>query len=60
MKEKLIKFLNYVSAIGSIYLIVLAMFGIVQNTMPITQILVYLLLGGLNLTLLIYQRKLDL
>lgn len=60
MKEKLIKFLNYVSAIGSIYLIVLAMFGIVQNTMPIAQILVYLLLGGLNLTLLIYQRKLDL
>ena len=60
MKEKLIKFFNYLSAMGSIYLIVLALFGIVQNTMPIAQILVYLLLGGLNLILLIYLGKLDL
>ena len=53
MKEKLITILNYLSAIGSIYLVVAALFGLVQSTMPLAQILVYLLLGGLNLALLI-------
>ena len=48
MKEKLITIINYLSAIGSIYLIVAALFGLVQSTMPLAQILVYLLLGGLN------------
>jgi hypothetical protein len=60
MKEKLITILNYLSAIGSIYLVVAALFGLVQSTMPLAQILVYLLLGGLNLALLIYQQKLNL
>jgi len=60
MKEKLITIINYLSAIGSIYLIVAALFGLVQSTMPLAQILVYLLLGGLNLALLIYQQKLNL
>lgn len=60
MKEKLITVINYLSAIGSIYLIVAALFGLVQSTMPLAQILVYLLLGGLNLALLIYQQKLNL
>lgn len=60
MKEKLITILNYLSAIGSIYLIVAALFGLVQSTMPLAQILVYILVGGPNLALLIYQRKLDL
>lgn len=60
MKEKLITIINYLSAIGSIYLIVAALFGLVQSTMPLAQILVYILLGGLNLALLIYQQKLNL
>lgn len=60
MKEKLITILNYLSAIGSIYLVVAALFGLVQSTMQLAQILVYLLLGGLNLALLIYQQKLNL
>ena len=60
MKEKLITVINYLSAIGSIYLIVAALFGLVQSTMPLAQILVYLLLGGLDLALLIYQQKLNL
>lgn len=60
MKEKLITVINYLSAIGLIYLIVAALFGLVQSTMPLAQILVYLLLGGLNLALLIYQQKLNL
>ena len=60
MKEKLITILNYLSAIGSIYLIVAALFGLVKSTMPLAQILVYILVGGPNLALLIYQRKLDL
>ena len=60
MKEKLITIINYLSEIGSIYLIVAALFGLVQSTMPLAQILVYLLLGGLNLALLIYQQKLNL
>lgn len=60
MKEKLITIINYLSAIGSIYLIVAALFGLVQSTMPLAQILVYLLLGELNLALLIYQQKLNL
>lgn len=60
MKEKLITIINYLSAIGSIYLIVAALFGLIQSTMPLAQILVYLLLGGLNLALLIYQQKLNL
>lgn len=60
MKEKLITILNYLSAIGSIYLVVAALFGLVQSTMPLAQILVYLLLGGLNLVLLLYQQKLNL
>lgn len=60
MKEKLITILNYLSAIGSIYLIVAALFGLVQSTMPLAQILVYILVGGPNLTLLIYQQKLNL
>lgn len=60
MKEKLITVINYLSAIGSIYLIVAAIFGLVQSTMTLAQILVYLLLGGLNLALLIYQQKLNL
>lgn len=60
MKEKLITILNYLSAIGSIYLVVAALFGLVQSTMPLAQILVYFLLGGLNLALLIYQQKLNL
>lgn len=60
MKEKLITILNYLSAIGSIYLVVAALFGLVQSTIPLAQILVYLLLGGLNLALLIYQQKLNL
>ena len=60
MKEKLITILNYLSAIGSIYLIVAALFGFVQGTMSLAQILVYFLLGGPNLALLIYQRKLNL
>lgn len=60
MKEKLITILNYLSAIGSIYLIVAALFGLAQSTMPLAQILVYILVGGPNLALLIYQRKLDL
>ena len=60
MKEKLITILNYLSAIGSIYLVVAALFGLVQSTMPLAQILVYLLVGGPNLALLIYQQKLNL
>ena len=60
MKEKLITILNYLSPIGSIYLIVAALFGFVQGTMPLAQILVYLLVGGPNLALLIYQQKLNL
>jgi hypothetical protein len=60
MKEKLITILNYLSAIGLIYLIVAALFGFVQGTMSPAQILVYLLVGGPNLALLIYQQKLNL
>lgn len=60
MKEKLITILNYLSAIGSIYLVVAALFGLVQSTMSSAQILVYLLVGGPNLALLIYQQKLNL
>lgn len=60
MKEKFITVINYLSAIGSIYLIVAALFGFVQVTMPLAQILVYLLVGGPNLALLIYQQKLNL
>lgn len=60
MKEKLITILNYLSAIGSIYLIVSALFGFVQSTMPPAQILVYILVGSPNLALLIYQQKLNL
>lgn len=60
MKEKLIIILNYLSAIGSIYLIVAALFGFVQGTMSLAQILVYILVGGPNLALLIYQQKLNL
>ena len=60
MKDKLITIINYLSAIGSIYLIVAALFGFVQSTMSPTQILIYILVGGPNLALLIYQRKLDL
>jgi len=60
MKEKLITILNYLSAIGSIYLVIAALFGLIQRTMSLAQILVYLLLGGLNLALLIYQQKLNL
>lgn len=60
MKEKLITIRNYLSAIGSIYLVIAALFGLIQRTMSLAQILVYLLLGGLNLALLIYQQKLNL
>lgn len=60
MKEKLITIINYLSAIGSIYLIVAALFGLVQSTMPLAQILVYILVGCPNLALLIYQQKLNL
>lgn len=60
MKEKLIIIINYLSAIGSIYLIVAALFEFVQGTMSPAQILVYLLVGGPNLALLIYQQKLNL
>jgi len=60
MKEKRITILNYLSAIGSIYLVIAALFRLIQRTMSLAQILVYLLLGGLNLALLIYQQKLNL
>ena len=39
----------------SIYLIVSAIVGIFQQSMPLAQILVYLIMGGLNLVMSYYK-----